>query len=97
MTERTAPAWRRTIASCCTAVFLLAHQAVITGSTVSAVAVSAATMALIVLSVIGFRRNRELRAGRTGTAVRPIVVTARVVTTVAMIIAVTTAGSLLPL
>ena len=94
-TERTALAWRRTIASVCTTALLLAHQAVVTRSAGTAAAVSAATITLIVVSVIGFRRNRELRAGRTGTAERTIVVTALAVTTVAIVIAVTMSGSLL--
>lgn len=92
-TERTALAWRRTIASCCTAVLLLAHHAVVTHSVATTAAVSAAALALCVVVAFGYRRNRELRAGRTATAGWPIVVTALAVTTVAAIIAVSTSVS----
>ncbi|WP_405497274.1 DUF202 domain-containing protein [Nocardia sp. NBC_00511] len=92
-TERTTLAWRRTIASLCTAALLLAHQAVSARSPGNVAAVSTATVALLVVSVIGYRRNRQLRAGRTGTAAMTIVATTSAVATVAMIIAVTMSWS----
>ncbi|MEV6072397.1 hypothetical protein AB0L82_38145 [Nocardia sp. NPDC052001] len=92
-TERTALAWRRTIASLCTATLLLAHQAVVTRSAADAAAVSTAMVALLVVSAIGHRRNRQLRSGRTATPATAIVATVLAVATIAMVIAVTLSGS----
>ncbi|WP_330180997.1 DUF202 domain-containing protein [Nocardia sp. NBC_01503] len=94
-TERTALAWRRTIASLCTATLLLAHQAVVTHSLGNTAAVSAAMVALLVVWVIGHKRNRHLRAGHTAPPATAIVATVCAVATVATVIAVTLSMSLL--
>ncbi len=76
--ERTALAWRRTAAASCTAAALLAHHAFVVHHPLVVGTGFAATVLLLVVTVLGWRRNRLLRRGSRSPAAGYIPATAAV-------------------
>lgn len=95
--ERTALAWRRTAASACVVSALLGHHVLVSGRAAfgddgstwyrvtSALALLAAAVMLLGVSILGWQRNRALRRGDRRAAEVSVVCLATAVAAVAAI------------
>ncbi|WP_157355751.1 DUF202 domain-containing protein [Nocardia terrae] len=73
--ERTALAWRRTAASCAALAALLTRSAVVADHAPAAGSAAVAAALMLLVSILGWHRNRLLRRGIHHTSV-PLLVTA---------------------